>query len=106
MCRHKSTYTSCFRSESSGVDKKNSRETLLLFFQKRLEVAIKHTLGVADFYARAMVFDQLVRMEHGGADLAPPLDFARRNREVGYLFFALLLKLAQKFCRNYRERLF
>lgn len=43
-------------------------------FQKEVDFPVEHFLDIARFGASAVVFHQLVRMEHIGADLIPPLD--------------------------------
>jgi hypothetical protein len=42
---------------------------IIFCFEKRLDVALKHALGVVDFNVGAVIFNEFVRVEHVGADL-------------------------------------
>ena len=56
------------------------------------EIAVKHTVDVADTEFRPVIFDQPVGSEHVAADLAAEVDVELRVFQLA-LFFLLLFKL-------------
>ena len=60
-------------------------------FDKAIQVAVQHSLGVPGFVVSAVVFHHLVGMEHVRADLAAPLSFgvfAAQDRPIAPLALA------------------
>ena len=70
------------------------------------EIAIKHALGVAGFFARAQVFHHLIGLQNIGADLVAPaciaLAFMRRvDRRVALIQLQLIEPRAQRVHRDF-----